>query len=136
MRRRYLFAVAVVLCTLLALLALGAVPSLLGGGEVYYVTATPVDLEGEDDAADGGEAVPAENLSKNRFPYTHQAIAEGVSDPYEEGRFGLKESFTHTPFDEFGELRLREGAAADGEGVFVAENGSYYRLEITTDPDG
>ncbi len=131
MRRRYLLAVATVLCTLLALLALGALPSLLGGGEVYYVTATPV----EGDVAEDGEAIPAENLSENRFPYTHQAIEEGVSDSYEEGRFGIKESFTHTPSDEFGELRLREEESTDGEDVVVAENGSYYRLEITTDPE-
>ncbi|WP_114576131.1 hypothetical protein [Saliphagus sp. LR7] len=131
MRRRYLLAVATVLFALLALLALGALPSLLGGGEVYYVTATSVESENGN-----GEPIRVENLSENRFPYTHQAIEEGISDAYEEGRFGIKESFTHTPSDEFGELRVREGAATPGdeEGVLVVENSSYYRLEITTDP--
>lgn len=139
MRRRYLLALGILLSALLALLALGVLPSLLGGGEVYYVTATPVDpgeLETDDDGGGDLESIRVGNLSENRFPYTHEAVAEGVSDPYEDDRFGIKGSFTHTPFDEFDELELWEtNATVADDAVLVAENGSYYRLEITTDPN-
>lgn len=133
MRRRYLL---LLLVPVVALLALGAIPGLLGGGDVYYVVATEVDLEeGEPAHENASETISAENISANRFPYTTQALEEGVSEPYEEGRFGFEESFTHTPFDEFGEFQIWEGQATDDDTVWIEENGTFYRLEITDDPN-
>ncbi|MFB6122643.1 MAG: hypothetical protein ABEJ78_04225 [Haloferacaceae archaeon] len=54
-----------------ALLALGAVPSLLGSGDPYYVVATPTD--------DAGAAVNVSDLPERRFPYLTAAIADGRS---------------------------------------------------------
>lgn len=135
MRRRYLLLLVV---PAVVLLALGALPSLLGGGDVYYITATEADLEsGEPAHENATEAIPADNLSTNRFPYTTSALEadDGVSDPYEKGRFGLKESFTHTPFDEFGELEIWERNASADDAVWVEQNGTFYRLEITRTPE-
>ncbi|WP_255170710.1 hypothetical protein [Natrononativus amylolyticus] len=127
MRKRYLL---ILIVPLVALLALGALPSLLGGGDTHYVVATEVDAPDE-----GVESLDAANLSENRFPYTTQALEEGTSDPYEEGPFGLKESFTHTPFDEFSELEIWNAEAVDGDTVLVERDGSYYRLELTETPE-
>ncbi len=134
MRRRYLL---LLLVPAVVLLALGALPSILGGGgDVSYAVATEVDLEdGEPAAENATETIAFENLSERRFPYTTQAIDEGRSDPYEEGRFGLKSSFTHTPFDEFSEFETWNRAAVDGDTVWIERNGSYYRVEITQEPD-
>ncbi|MCU4974432.1 hypothetical protein OB955_17045 [Halobacteria archaeon AArc-m2/3/4] len=135
MRRRYLLLLVVPVAVLLAL---GALPSLIGGGDVYYVTAAEIDLEdGEPAHENVTETIPADNLSTNRFPYTMSALEadDGVSDSYEEGRFGFKESFTHTPFDEFGELEIWESNAVDGDAVWVEQNGTFYRLEITQTPE-
>lgn len=133
MRRRYLLILVV---PAVLLLALGALPALLGGGETYYVVATEVDLEGgEPPHENATETFRAENLSENRFPYTLAALEDGVSEPYEEGRIGAKEWFTHTPFDEFAEFEARPtDGTADGR-VWIERNGTYYRLEITDDPD-
>ncbi len=104
------------------LLALGALPSYLGSGDPYYVTATPVE---------DGPAVNGTTLSERRFPYTTTAIERGRSEPYQEGRFGLKESFSHTPFDEFAEFRQRNAEATTDSIAFVARNGTRYRVTIT-----
>lgn len=133
MQRRYLVALLV---PVVVLLALGAVPSLLGGGDVHYVTATEVALEdGDPPEGNASETVDAANLSENRFPYTTEALASGVSDSYEAGSFGLKDSFSHSPFDEFGELRTWEAEAVDGDVAWLEEDGTYYRLEITRELD-
>ena len=109
-----------------ALLALGALPSYLKSGDPYYVVAEPTG---------SGPAVNATNLSERRYPYVTGAVAaaasgEGRSEPYWEGPFGLKESFSHSPFDEFDAIGQRSPAATDGGTVFVARNGTRYRLEI------
>ncbi len=134
MRTRYLLLIIVV--PLVALLALGAIPSLLGGGDISYIVATETELEdetGEPPAENVSETLNFDDFSENRFPYTVSALEadDGVSDPYEAGRFGFEEFFTHTPFDEFDEFRSWEPAAADGDTVWIEHNGSYYRLEIT-----
>lgn len=105
------------------LLALGALPSYLGSGDPYYVTATPVKTN--------GPAVDGTVLSKRRFPYTTAAIERGRSDPYQTGAFGLKESFTHTPFDEFAEFRQRDDEATTDSVAYVARDGTRYRVTIT-----
>ena len=64
---------------IVVLLALGALPSYLGSGAPYYVSATPVEAN--------GPAVNGTVLSERRFPYTTAAIERGRSDPYQEGAF-------------------------------------------------
>jgi hypothetical protein len=105
------------------LLVLGALPSYLGSGDPYYVTATPVEKN--------GPAVNASVLSEQRFPYATAAIEQGRSEPYRTGRFGFKESFTHTPFDEFAAFRQRNAQATTDSVAFVAYNGTRYRVTIT-----
>jgi len=118
--RRALLAFAVV-C--LALLALGALPSLLGAGEPYYLTATPTDAE--------GDAVNVTGLSERRYPYLTEAVASGRSDPYRRGPLGLKESFAHSPFDERKGLVARNPDARRDDGVLVTDGGERYLVEVT-----
>jgi hypothetical protein len=127
--RRVTIAILVVLALLLAL---GALPSYLQSGDPYYVTAT---------VAEGNHtAVDVTDLSERRYEYTSAALDDadgsgpGVSEPYWKGPFGVKESFTNSPFDEIDALRLREASAADGDGVYVSRNGTLYRLAVTQDP--
>ena len=136
--RRVTVAILVVLALLLAL---GALPSYLKSGDPYYLTATP---------ADGNHsAVDLSNASERRYEYTIGALrdaeaevgvnvtdrnATGRSDPYWEGPFGLKESFTNSPFDEMDALGLRNESAVEGETVYVSYNGTLYRLAVTQDP--
>ncbi|MFP8957854.1 hypothetical protein ACLI4Y_14100 [Natrialbaceae archaeon A-CW3] len=137
MRRRYLY-LLILIVPLVILLALGALPSLIGGGDVYYVVATEVDLEdGEPATENVTETIDAANLSENRFPYTTAALEDGRSDAYEEGRFGFESAFTHTPFDEFSEFEAWNSAATDSKAdvAYVERNGTYYRLEITPASD-
>jgi hypothetical protein len=112
-----------------ALLALGALPSYLGSGEAYHLTATPTDAE--------GPAVDATNLSERRYPYLTAALSSPAnrSGPYRRGPVGLKESFTHSPFDEVSALAARNPAArlADGE-VLVAHEGQRYRVAVRAGP--
>ena len=123
-----------ILGVLVVLLALGAVPGLLKSGDPYYVTATAVD--------ENRTAVPVDDLPADRFPYTTGALAAttsdapGRSDPYWRGPVGLKETFTHSPFDELATLRQREPDATAGDAVYVRDNESLYRLAVTrTDDD-
>lgn len=120
--------VLAILVVLAALLALGAVPSYLRSGAPYYVVAEPVEA---------GPAVDATNLSERQYPYLTGALAaaeagggEGRSDPYWKGPFGLKESFAHSPFDEFDAIGQRDPAATANGAVFVTRNGTRYRAEI------
>jgi hypothetical protein len=111
------------------LLALGAVPSFLRSGAPYYVVAEPVE------PTEPGPAVNATDLPERRYPYLTGAVAAadggtGRSEPYWEGPLGLKESFAHSPFDEFDAIGQRyPEATADGS-VFVRQNGTRYRAEI------
>jgi hypothetical protein len=131
MRRRTRNAILAILAVLVLLLALGALPGLLRTGDPYYVTATAVDSTG------GATVVNATGLPEARFPYTTTALANatadrpGRSDPYWEGVVGVKEAFTHSPFDELSALRGRNASAATEEGVYVRTGESLYRLAIT-----
>ena len=120
--------VVAILVVVVALLALGAVPSYLRSGAPYHVVAEPTEP---------GPAVNASNLSERRYPYLTGAVAaaergggEGRSEPYWEGPFGLKESFAHSPFDEFDAVGQRNPEATTDGTVFVAANGTRYRAEI------
>ncbi|PSQ28058.1 hypothetical protein BRD09_07910 [Halobacteriales archaeon SW_10_68_16] len=128
-----------ILGVLVVLLALGAVPGLLKSGDPYYVTATAVD-----ESTPPGEnrtAVAVDDLPADRYPYTTAALAAatgdapGRSDPYWRGPVGLKEAFTHSPFDELASLQQREPDAADGDAVYVRDNESLYRLAVTREDD-
>jgi len=114
-----------VLATVVVLLALGAVPSMLRSGDPYYLTATPVDNR---------TAFDASNLSDRRYPYATTAVAAagdepGRSAPYWRGPVGVKEAFTHSPFDELSTLRQFDAARGE-DGVYVRYNGTVFRLEV------
>lgn len=133
--------VLVLLAIVVALLALGALPGYLASGDPYYVEATLA--EGD------GPAVAVDDLSERRYPYTFGALeahAAGEdparSEAYYEGPVGFKESFTHTPFDEFGAFETRDPAAVErggdspaGDAAFVEYEGQRYRLEIVRIPE-
>lgn len=107
----------------LGLLALGALPSYLGTGEPYYMTATSTDAE--------EPAVNATDLPEHRYPYATEALESGRSEGYQTGPWGLKESFTHTPFDEIDALIARNRDAQLGErAVLVEYKGERYRLAV------
>lgn len=133
MRRVTRNVVLAILVVLAVLLALGAVPSYLRSGAPYYVVVEPVE---------SGPAVNATDLSERRYPYLTGAIAaaeggeEGRSEPYWEGPFGLKESFAHSPFDEFSAVRQRSPEATSDGSVFIARNGTRYRAEIVREGGG
>lgn len=137
MRRRTRNAILVILGVVVVLLALGAVPGLLKSGDPYYLTATETDTATL--AADNRTAVNVTAISPRRYPYTTAALANatggppGRSDPYWKGPFGVKEAFTHSPFDELDALTQRNGTAAVEGGVYVQTNGTVYRLAITQD---
>ncbi|WP_267642101.1 hypothetical protein [Haloarchaeobius amylolyticus] len=124
MRQRY---VLLLVGLVVLLLAVGALPSLLKSGDPYYVTATEVETD--------HAAVAAENLSERRYEYVFGALEDGRSAAYYEGPFGLKESFSNSPFDEFSAIRTWNGEAVEGDTVYVRRNGTVYRLAITQTPD-
>ncbi|WP_123536577.1 hypothetical protein [Halosimplex salinum] len=145
MRRVTRNAVLLILVVLVALLALGALPSLLASGDPYYVTADPVDSgDGGPNATAGGNATVASNgtvanasaaingtaLSERQYPYTTKALRDGASDPYQKGPWGLKEAFTHSPFDERDALAARNATAVSDDGVLVSYNGTLYRVAV------
>jgi len=124
------------LVVIVLLLALGALPGLLKSGDPYYMSATPTD--GELAVGDGGdyEAINASDLSERRFEYTTTALADatngtGYSEPYWKGPFGIKGSFTHSPFDERSSLQSRYPNATEGSSVYVRQNETVYRLTVT-----
>lgn len=130
-------AIVVILAVVALLLALGALPSYLKSGDPYYVTATTAD-------APAG-AVNVSNLSERRFEYSTTAVTTaaagdgtGRSDPYWRGPFGLKEGFSHSPFDEFDALTRdypnATGRVDDDTRVYAALNGTTYRLDIAQTP--
>ncbi|QAU13366.1 hypothetical protein EKH57_11930 [Halorubrum sp. BOL3-1] len=107
-----------------ALLALGALPSYLGSGDPYYLTVEPIETN--DTAAD------VNNVSDRRYPFLIGAIAsdDGRSEGYQTGPFGMKEWFTHTPFDEVDALTQQVPDAATESGVRVRRDGQVYRAEV------
>jgi hypothetical protein len=119
--RNLLVAIALVV---VALLALGALPSYLGSGDPYYLTAEPIETN--ETAAD------VNNVSDRRYPFLMGAIAsdDGRSEGYQAGPYGVKEWFTHTPFDEVDALTQQVPGAATGEGVRVRRDGRAYYVEV------
>jgi hypothetical protein len=112
-----------------ALLALGAVPSALGSGPTYHLVVTETD--------DPAPAANVSDLSERRYPYLAEALAasDGRSSGYRRGRFGLKESFAHSPFDEVSALAAQNRDArvetADGTVVVrIRVDGERYRVEV------
>lgn len=127
-----------IVAVLVLLVALGALPGLLKSGDAYYVIATPESAGG--DALEGnstGAAVDGATLSERSYPYTTDALARatadeaGESDPYWRGPVGLKESFTHSPFDEMNALRVQYPNATVADGVRVRRNATLYRIAVT-----
>ena len=139
MRRRTRNVVLAVIGAAVLLLALGAVPGVLRSGDPYYVTATTVDETSL--GTDDWTAVDATGLPEARFPYATAALANatrdtpGRSEPYWEGPVGIKEAFTHSPFDEMSALRERNSTAATEEGVYVRESERLYRLAVVRRDD-
>jgi hypothetical protein len=116
---------------LLLLLALGAVPSLLGTGDPYYLTAEPVAADGPayNLTDEGGE-----DITRRRFQYFFSALAsdENRSKPYQTGPFGVKESFSHSPFDEIDSFRaFAPENATSGDAVFVRFEETRYRVTVS-----
>lgn len=112
-----------------ALLALGAVPSALGTGPSYHLAVTETNAS--------GPAANVSDLSERRYPYLTEALAapDGRSSGYRRGRLGLKESFDHSPFDEVSALVAQNRDAvvetADGDrAVRVSVDGRRYRVEV------
>jgi len=132
----------VLLAVVVLLLALGALPGYLGSGDPYYVEATVV-------GGGDGPAVVADDLSQRRFPYSFGALTAAAADEgparseaYYEGPVGFKESFTHTPFEEFGEFAARTPEAVErgadspvGDVARLEYEGRWYRLEIVRVPE-
>jgi len=127
MRRVTRNAIALMVLVLVGLLALGALPGLLKSGDPYYLTAEPVNASA---VGDDRSAVNVTGLSERRFPYTTAALRNGTSDPYWKGPWGLKETFTHSPFDEVGALSGRNATAVTDDGVLVRDNGTFYRVAV------
>lgn len=107
---------------IVALLALGALPSYLGTGDPYYLTAEATN--------ESGEAIDVTDFSPRRYPYLAQALEDGRSDGYQKGPFGLKGTFTHSPFDEFDALVVQNPDARVGDAVLVEYKGQRYRVEV------
>jgi hypothetical protein len=112
-----------------ALLALGAVPSYLGSGDAYYLDVTPTDAE--------GESVNASGISGQQYPYLTEALTatDGRSEGYQRALDGAKRWFAHSPFDERDALKRLNGAAVseNGERVFVTYEGDRYSVQIVRD---
>lgn len=123
MRQRYLL---VLVGVVVVALAVGALPSLLQSGDPYHVEATDVGNASTFD----GTAYNATDVSDRRYPYLVSAVENGASDRYYEGPFGVKESLSHSPFDEFGAIETRVPNAVDGRVAYVTYDGTVYRLEI------
>jgi len=114
-----------------ALLALGAIPSYLGSGEAYYLEATPTDAE--------GEVVNVTDISGQQYPYLTEALAapDGRSAGYQRALDGAKEWFAHSPFDERDALVRRNPAAASDDGsVRISYEGERYSVRIVSDAGG
>ena len=119
--RNLLVAIALVA---VALLALGALPAYLGSGDPYYLTVEPIETN--DTAAD------VNNVSDRRYPYLVGAIEsdDGRSGGYQTGPYGMKEWFTHTPFDEVDALTQQVPNASTETGVRVRRDGEVYHAEV------
>jgi hypothetical protein len=131
-------AILVILAVVVLLLALGALPSSLRSGDPYYVVATTAEAP--------NEAVNVSNLSARRYEFTTGAVAAaaangndtGRSNPYWRGPFGVKEGFTHSPFDEFEALSRDYPNATETVGndtrIYLSRNGTTFRAVVTQTP--
>lgn len=115
----------VIALVLVALLALGALPSYLGSGDPYYLTVEEIETD--------EPAVNVDGVSERRYPYLTGALEsdDGRSEGYLMGPYGIKEWFTHTPFDEVDALTQRVPEAATDDGVRVEFEGQTYYVEVT-----
>ena len=131
------FALGLVVVVVL-LLALGALPGFLKSGDPYYMSASPVEAN----ESVQNVSVNATELPELRFPYANGALgnatnatgmanATGYSKPYWRGPFGIKGTFTHSPFDELGSMQTLYPNATDADGAFVQRNNTIYRLTVT-----
>jgi hypothetical protein len=132
MRRRTRNVVLAVLAILGLLLALGAVPGLLRSGDPYYLTATPQEGSGP---GENLTAINVTGMSEARYPYATAALAAATDGPgraeaYWRGPIGIKEAFTHSPFDELTALRQQNATAATEAGVYVYDERGLYLLSI------
>lgn len=127
--RNFLLGLGVVV---VLLLALGAVPSYLGSGDPYYLTVEPA-TDVSEGATNGTQAVNMTDYSERRYPYLTTALTsdEGRSEGYQRGALGLKESFSHSPFDEFDALVARNPDARSDGSLLIVVDGDYYRVQVT-----
>lgn len=122
-----------ILAVVVLLLALGALPQFLGTGEPYYLEASAVEA-----APDGVTPANASALPERRYPYTFEALAAaatasdgvGRSEPYRRGPVGLKEAFTHSPFDEANAYRSRYPGAVRDDRAYLRRGNATYRLAV------
>lgn len=117
--------VVAIALVVVALLALGALPSYLGAGDPYHLTVEPADAD--------GAAVDVSEVSERRYPYLTSALAsdDGRSHGYQLGPYGLKEHFTHTPFDERDAIVQRGPDSVDDDGrVLIEHEGERYYLDV------
>lgn len=141
MRARTRNVVVGTILVLLLLVAFVAGVGALKSGDPYYVTATPVDASAGD-ATGNQSAVNGTALPANRFPFTTEALAaaganaSGRSGPYWRGPLGVKEAFTHSPFDELQALRQRNPGSTAGDGVLVQRGNVTYRVGISREGEG
>lgn len=126
MRRAKRLALLAIGLSVLLLLALGALPQYLGGGETVVMTASEIEED--------RPAVDADEIDEGRYPYMSEALETGQSEPYENDRFGIKKWFTHAPADELGAVEQLESEAVDGEAAYVERDGTLYRVAITEEP--
>ncbi|TKX77151.1 MULTISPECIES: hypothetical protein [Halorubrum] len=124
MRRVTRNLVVAIALVVVALLALGALPSYLGTGDPYYLTAEPIETD--------EPAIDVTNVSERRYPYLVGALTsdDGRSPEYQTGPYGIKEPFTHSPFDEMGSLVQQRPEAATTEMARVRYEGETYRVEV------
>lgn len=124
MRRVTRNLVVAVALVVVALLALGALPSYLGTGDPYYLTTEPIETD--------EPTIDVTNVSERRYPYLVGALTsdDGRSDGYQTGPYGVKEPFTHSPFDEIGSLAQQRPAATTAETGRVRYEGETYRVEV------
>lgn len=139
MRRRTWYLVGGVAVLIVLLLGLVIVLGSLRSGAPYHLTATPVD---PGTVGANTTLLNASALPQRRFPYTTDALARatpsapGRSDPYWRGPLGLKEVFSHSPFDELAALRGRAPGAVVGEDVLARHDGHTLRVGVVREVRG
>ncbi|MEF8775986.1 MAG: hypothetical protein V5A43_05730 [Haloarculaceae archaeon] len=132
---------------LVLLVGIVVVLTSIGTGDPYYLTAEHVDGVTEQGASTANESSGAVNgttLPDRRFPYVTEAIAQagepggapGRSGPYRTGPIGLKEVFSHSPFDELDALRQRNPNATVGEDVLLRRANATYRIGVVREASG